>query len=277
MVRTNQVHILGYASVVTEGRGDSTCASTKRSTSVILLVMKTIADTIDSVVAELFDLSERPAVVVTRPEPQFGDFATNIALQLAKPLGKNPRLVAEEIAERLRTQGSFHDVSVAGPGFINVRLTDSALLQMLDSPPQQTYAGQTIVTEYSDPNPFKVLHAGHLYTTLVGDGISRLLEVAGGTVHRVNFGGDVGLHVGKTMWAILQELGGENPQGLQQVEESKRLEWVSALYVKGNNAYDDDEAAKAQIIELNKRVYQLHRDGDKETPFAQIYWTCREW
>src|SRR6185312_4868814 len=81
--------------------------------------------------------------------------------------------------------------------------------------------GKTVVTEYSDPNPFKVLHAGHLYTSVVGDAISNLLENAGANVHRVNFGGDVGLHVGKTMWAILQELGGEHPEKLADIPADK--------------------------------------------------------
>ena len=60
-------------------------------------------------------------VEVTRPEPQFGDFATNVALQLAKPLGRNPREIAEEIAASLRDTGNYEKVEVAGPGFINFR------------------------------------------------------------------------------------------------------------------------------------------------------------
>jgi arginyl-tRNA synthetase len=134
-----------------------------------------------------------------------------------------------------------------------------------------------VVTEYSDPNPFKVLHAGHLYTSVVGDAISNLFEQAGAEVHRVNFGGDVGLHVGKTMWAILRRLGGENPEKLAEIPAGEHAEWMAAAYVEGTNAYEDDETAKAEIIALNKRVYQLHNDQDHDSPFAQIYWACREW
>lgn len=239
--------------------------------------MKAIADSIHAVVVELYPEITAPVISVNRPDPQFGDFATNIALQLAKPLDKNPREVAEKVAGKLREQGVFKEVSIAGPGFINVRLSDSALFQLLDETPAQVYAGQTVVAEYSDPNPFKVLHAGHLYTTLIGDAISKLYEVAGAHVHRVNFGGDVGLHVGRTMWAILRELGGEYPDKLADVDPGKRLEWLSALYVIGSTVYEDDEMAKSEIIELNKKVYQLHSDEDKSSPLAQIYWTCRQW
>jgi arginyl-tRNA synthetase len=104
-----------------------------------------------------------------------------------------------------------------------------------------------------------------------------LLERAGGEVHRVNFGGDVGLHVAKTMWAILKALGGEYPEKLSEVPADKRPDWMSKRYVEGNTAYDDDENAKAEIVVLNKRVYSLHNENDHDSPFAKIYWECRKW
>jgi len=230
-----------------------------------------------AVCKELFDTDVR--IDLSRPDEQFGDYATNAALQLAKEVGKNPREIADQVAGKLRANlgDKLRDVTIAGPGFINLTLSDGALVQAVGAKPAKSLAGQKIVTEYSDPNPFKVLHAGHIYTSIVGDAISNLLESAGGEVHRVNFGGDVGLHVGKTMWAMLVELGGENPEKLHDVSESERSEWMAKCYVRGTAAYEDDEAAKAKIVELNKRVYQLVTDGDHESPFAQIYWTCRQW
>lgn len=224
-------------------------------------------------------------IQLSRPDVQFGDYATNVALQLAKPLGKNPREIAEELATKLRESDVFSDVSVAGPGFINLRVKDSTLsaeLEKITQNPQEygkseLYQNKVVVTEYSDPNPFKVLHVGHLYTSVIGDAISNLIESAGGQVHRVNFGGDVGLHVGKTMWAIIKKLGGEYPEKLAEINEAEHSEWMAACYVEGTRAYDDDEQAKAEIILLNKKVYQLHNDNDHESAFAHIYWTCREW
>lgn len=216
-------------------------------------------------------------IELTRPDEQFGDYATNVALQLSKQLGKNPREIAESIAEALRTNQLLASVQIAGPGFLNLTLTDKALLDLAQEPIAQNLKGQVIVAEYSDPNPFKVLHAGHLYTSVVGDAIANLLEQAGAEVHRVNFGGDVGLHVGRTLWAMLGKLGGEHPEKLNDIDVSKRAEWMAECYVEGTNAYEDIEAAKAEIIVLNKRVYQIHTDNDKDSPLAQIYWTTREW
>lgn len=223
--------------------------------------------------------AEAPAAELTRPDEQFGDYATNIALRLAKPLGKNPREVAESMATELRTELAdiVSEVSIAGPGFINLRLTDRALVALASQTVTPTLKGKTVVAEYSDPNPFKMMHAGHVYTTVVGGAIANLLEAAGGTVHRVNYGGDVGLHVGKTMWAILRSLGGEQPDKLAEIPVEQRSQWLSKAYIEGNNAYATDEAAKEEITGLNKRVYQLHADDDHQSAFAQIYWTCRQW
>ena len=233
---------------------------------------------IEQAVQELFGLTV--AVTLTRPDEQFGDYATNIALQLAKPTGKNPREIAETLAVKIRENLSeqVSEVTIAGPGFINITLSDGALAAAMGVQPGRSLEGKTVLVEYSDPNPFKPLHAGHLYTTLVGDTIARLVEAAGAKTIRLNFGGDVGLHVGKSMWAILRALGGENPAGLNDIAEADRASWLGDRYVEGNNAYEDDEAAaKAEIIAVNQRVYALHESGDHDSPFAQIYYTTRGW
>lgn len=226
------------------------------------------------VVKELFGV-EAP-VIFTRPEPAFGDFATNIALQLAKSVGKSPRVIAETVAERLRREKLFSEITVAGPGFINVRLIDTevatrALTTTLETPVQR------VLLEYSCPNPFKEVHTGHMYQTFLGDALARMYERVGSTVYRANFGGDVGLHVAKAMWGLLKELGGENPEKLDFVAEDGRAGWIAKAYVAGSQAYENDDQAKLEIATLNKKVYQLHQANDHGSPFAQIYWTCRQW
>lgn len=219
-------------------------------------------------------------VVLTRPDEQFGDYSTNIALQLAGKVGMNPRAVAQQIVDGIKDAIDVKEVSIAGPGFINLRLTDNDLLGQAAAAPHekpQAYNGKVVVAEYSDPNPFKVMHAGHLYTTLVGDAVASLFEVAGATVHRVNYGGDVGLHVARAMWSIVKTLGGEYPEKLADVPEAERAKWLSERYVEGTAADESDETAKAEIIETNKKVYEVHAKNDHDSPFAHIYWTCRQW
>ena len=238
--------------------------------------MEEIKQAVQTAVKELFDVDVEPEL--TRPDEQFGDYATNVSLQLAAVLSKNPKEIADQLTQKLGQSKAIAKADSAGPGFINIHLTDEYLAaQAFEQKITQAYAGKVVVAEYSDPNPFKILHAGHLYTSVVGDAMANLVEVAGGKVHRVNFGGDVGLHVGKTMWAILQALGGEHPDKLKDVTDEKRTEWLAEAYVKGTNAYEDNERAKQEIILLNKRVYQLYTSNDHDSPFAQIYWTTRQW
>lgn len=215
-----------------------------------------------------------------RPEEKFGDYASNIALQLSKKLSKNPREIAEKIAAELEKNAVIKKVEIAGPGFINITLTDEALLDLTNkatTTKPSTYKDEVVVAEYSDPNPFKVLHAGHVYTTVVGDGIATLFEVAGAKVHRVNFGGDVGRHVAITMWVIVKKLGGENPEKLKSIPEKDRTQWLADCYVEGNNIFETDEHIKVEMIALNKRIYKIHAENDHESDFAKIYWLAREW
>lgn len=236
---------------------------------------------ISAIIRELFDVDV--AVSLTRPDPKFGDYATNAALQLAKQVQKSPREIAESIASKLTSVDEIAEVTIAGPGFINIRVSHDVLVNELEAMTGTDYGKPTlykdkvVVTEYSDPNPFKVLHAGHLYTSIVGDAMSNLIENAGGAVHRVNFGGDVGMHVAKTMWAILKALGGEYPDKLADIAEDGRSEWMAQQYVIGTGAYEDDETAKGEIVSLNKKIYQFHSENDHESSVAQIYWTCRQW
>ncbi|MEK7602809.1 MAG: arginine--tRNA ligase [Patescibacteria group bacterium] len=238
--------------------------------------MKQLKNAIESAVKDLFGVDTDPELV--RSDEQFGDFSCNIAMQIAVQIKKPPHEIASKLAQKINNK--TFQVDVAGPGFLNITLGDDLLWQMAYNKPSQTLAGQTIVAEYSDPNPFKPLHAGHLYTTFVGDAIANLVEVAGAKVFCVNFGGDVGPHVARTIWAIIQELGGEKPDKLANITQPNadaRAKKLGELYTSGNNAYEDNKTAKQEITELNKRIYQIHADNDHDSPLAQIYWQSRQW
>jgi arginyl-tRNA synthetase len=79
------------------------------------------------------------------------------------------------------------------------------------------------------------------------------------------------------LWGILQQLDGENPQKLDEIPKNNRLEWLSECYVAGNDIYDKGGSQKDDIIELNKRVYDIQASNDHDSSLAKIYWICREW
>lgn len=210
-------------------------------------------------------------VQLTRPDAQFGDWATNIALQLAKPLGKNPREIAETIAAALRDQPDVADASVAGPGFINIRLTDAALLESIKTRPATQRAGQTVVIETNNPNPFKAMHIGHAFNAILADTIANLLAVSGARLHRVSYHGDVGAHVGKSMWAILRYIDGDIAK-LTAIPADERNTFMSKMYAEGARAFKEDEAAKAEIMELARQSFTLDDPLHK-----QAYDICKQW
>ena len=224
---------------------------------------------ISQVVKQLFD--QDISVQLTRPDPKFGDFATNVALQLAKPLGKNPREIAEMIAENLRKEEEFSEVSVAGPGFINVKLSDQSVLNSLKKEPTTKRAGQTVVIETNCPNPFKAMHIGHALNAILADTMANLLAVDGAIVHRVSYHGDVGTHVGKSMWAILREIDGDVNK-LNEIPADKRNEFMSRMYVEGARAAKESPEAKAEIDELAKQSFVLD-----DPLYKQVYEICKSW
>ena len=232
---------------------------------------------VSDVIKRLYDIEVD--VILTRPEPQFGDYATNVALQLAGRLQKKPLDIAMEIASALTESGVFSDVSVAGPGFINLRLSDDSLIKLVTTEMKLVNQSVNYVIEYSCPNAFKELHTGHLYQSIFGDILARLVERSGATVNRTSFGGDVGLHVAKCLWGMVAELGGMELTKLETINDDAfaRAAWISKCYVRGAAAYEESEDSKQEIDQLNVTIYGFHNEDDHESALAKLYWHTRQW
>ena len=143
-------------------------------------------------------------VVVERPKnPEHGDYATNVALRLAKPAGRPPREVAEVLAEELRAQPGIAAVDVAGPGFLNITLAQGALgriaVEAVTAGPAyghtDTLAGQKLDLEFVSANPTGPVHIGGTRWAAVGDALGRLLEASGATVTREYYFNDAGAQI----------------------------------------------------------------------------------
>lgn len=227
--------------------------------------MQEVETILKKAILDLYGIEFKPDVVPA-PENIDADYSSNVPLKLAKELHKAPMEIAEEIKSKL-------DISVSAPGFINFILEDSYLMESINNLGEDLdeairtdeYRDKTVICEFSDPNPFKVLHVGHLYTSVVGDAIGKLFEYAGAKVIRANFGGDVGLHVAKTMYVLRQK----------NFDELK-IEDIAKCYVEGTAAYEDDETAHEEISKLNKEIYRINAEKLHDTPLAELYWKGRE-
>ncbi|HCO65448.1 MAG TPA: arginine--tRNA ligase, partial [Alcanivorax sp.] len=146
----------------------------------------------------------RPPVQIDRTKDKsHGDFATNIALMLAKPAGLKPRDLAQSLIEALPDDPAVAKVEIAGPGFINffqaAQWLNGQLEAALDDPylavPRPQHA-QTVVVDYSSPNLAKEMHVGHLRSTIIGDAVVRTLAFLGHKVVPQNHVGDWGTQFG---------------------------------------------------------------------------------
>ena len=133
---------------------------------------------------------------------RFGDFQSNIAMMLAKGLGKNPREFAEDLSGRIAAE-DLCEISIAGPGFLNFTLKAEAWADLAraqwesgDLSVSQVKAPQTIVVDFSAPNVAKPMHVGHIRSTIIGESLARILAFQGNEILRDNHLGDWGTQFG---------------------------------------------------------------------------------
>ncbi len=235
--------------------------------------------TLEEIVAELGSTASFAVDYPPKDAAGFADYATSAALAAAKDLGKKPLEVAEAIVTKLdeRALPFISEVSVAGPGFINITLAPEVFTETIaralsdggDWGKNVTREGSRIIVEYSQPNPFKPFHIGHLMSTTIGESLSRLIEYSGATISRFNYHGDIGPHVAKALWGLKKHnLSASN------------IDDIGRAYVLGNTAYEDDPALKGEIDAINKRLYTgdaelapLYEEGRAVSlaRFAEIY------
>ncbi len=194
-----------------------------------------------------------------------GDYSTNVAMACAKQAKINPKDLAEKIVGEINKNKpkEIEKVEVAGFGFINFYLSREFFVDSVKEILEQkenwgknkVLAGKKIMVEYTDPNPFKPFHIGHLMSNAIGESVSRIVEFSGAKTIRANYQGDVGPHVAKAIYELLktpiEELIKINPDE----NVSFKAQFIGECYVKGNHAYENDEQAKAEINEINKKVY----------------------
>lgn len=182
-----------------------------------------------------------------------GDFATNVAMILAKPLGKNPRELATLIVENLPQDDRISKTEIAGPGFINFFVNTSFAAKQLQDMLQddrlniaQVSQPQNIVVDYSAPNVAKEMAVHHIRSTVIGDAVVRVLEFLGHNVIRANHVGDWGTQFGMLI-AYLEKCENESGSGMD-------LSDFEAFYREAKRCYDEDEAfavkARSYVVRL---------------------------
>jgi len=187
--------------------------------------------------------------------------------------------IAEELKakiEKIAPKGFFEKVEVAPPGFINFWVTEKAAQKEFAEIAQnerygslELLRGKRVMVEYTDPNPFKQFHIGHLMTNMIGESIARLHEAAGAEVVRVTWQGDVGVHVASSVWGIMR-LGNEMPS--ESAALAEKAAFLGKAYATGATAYREDPTAKAEIDAINKKIYER-----SDAEINKLYDEGRHW
>ncbi|KKU67669.1 MAG: Arginine-tRNA ligase [Parcubacteria group bacterium GW2011_GWA2_47_16] len=253
-----------------------------------------IAEKIKKIILESLQKLDVEAKEVSLEHPDEisnGDYSTNVALAYAKTMKMKPRELAEKIFVELEKNKpkEIERIEIAGPGFINFYLSRefiteniSAILRHAqDFGKNKILAGRKVMVEYTDPNPFKEFHIGHLMSNAVGESVSRLVEFQGAEVKRACWQGDVGLHVAKAVWGMQKKI----QDSRFKIQEAGTKEWGQA-YAIGSFAYEGQTKyhmqtwygkqsgdfldiltgdvvrnAKTEINDLNKEIFDK---SDKE-------------
>lgn len=204
-----------------------------------------------------------PAVIKPSGRPEFGDYQANGIMGAAKKLKMNPRQLATSVLEHLDLNGMANTVEIAGPGFINIHLSDEWLSKQAESTLKNetlnivpSNPSQTIVIDYSGPNLAKEMHVGHLRSTIIGDVMARTLKFLGHNVIPQNHVGDWGTQFGMLlahMKSLMDNMESDS-------ELSMQLADLESFYRAAKNRFDQEEGfadiARDYVVKL--------QSGDEE-------------
>ena len=208
-----------------------------------------------------------PVQITSSENIAHGDYSINIALVLSKKLKRNPMVIAKEISRAIASstlpiaKGIDH-VDIASPGFLNIFFKNDFIISHMyactDIPKQEK---QKIMVEYTDPNPFKEFHIGHLYSNTVGESLSRLLEALGNEVKRADYFGDVGMHVAKAIWGMQEIIRKDFNNSIDKYivylnqNVSRGIAELGKAYALGALEFDKSLDIKKKIQQLDIYIY----------------------
>jgi arginyl-tRNA synthetase len=212
-----------------------------------------------------FEIDADPLIGVSQNE-KFGDYQSNAAMGLAKAVAEktgqkaNPRAVAEQIKSKLDLGTMAQEISIAGPGFINVKLAPAWLAGRLEHLASDSRLGidptdkpETVVVDYSGPNIAKQMHVGHLRSTIIGDAIARLLAFEGHNVIRQNHIGDWGTQFGRVVLAMWYAA---------MAEHLGQMDLLQKLAVQMREPGTRNQAVH-EVAELHRKFIKEDPDGTK--------------
>jgi len=242
------------------------------------------------------DLIQKKEITIDHPDNlNYGDYSSNLILTLYSKLKKDKKAqkTSKTLTKNIKLPqlcSQFSDVfNYQSPSwiaktnlknnFVNISIKKSFLIKELEKVVQQkedygrssSYRNKIVVVEFAQPNTHKKFHIGHLRGTVTGESLARILDFSGAETIRANYQGDVGMHIAKCLYSILQYAGFSiQDSGLETLDQ--KIEFLGKNYVRGNKAFETDKKAKKEILEINKKIYSRE---DKR--INSLWKRTREW
>ena len=237
----------------------------QKSTVPVQTIKQYLNKEISTALRECSGVQSSNANVMSSSRPEFGDYQANGIMPIAKQLRTNPRELAVQVIDYLNDNSInlIESLEVAGPGFINIRLSDRSLLSkandLLSGKSEAISPAENpmkVVVDYSSPNLAKEMHVGHLRGTIIGDSIVRVLEKEGHDVIRQNHVGDWGTQFGMLI-SFMQEINRSDTETIP-----KELSDLEKFYTAAKGRFDSDEsfsASSRQAVVKLQSGDQAHR------------------
>ncbi len=202
---------------------------------------------------------EHPTII------EHGDFATNVAMVASKKVGKNPRVLAEEIVKvlELNKNENISKIEIAGPGFINFYVSDDLFHSEIEKVgdeygKSEKWNSKKILVEHSSPNLFKPFHIGHLMNNTIGESIVRIAKYSGAEVTAMSYPSDVSLGIAKAIYVV-------SKNGMDKLDslstQKEKLEYLGNCYVEGTKLYDEDDSVKEEVKKISEILFDS-KDGE---------------
>lgn len=226
----------------------------------IKIIDKQISEIFGNVVKKIYgEYNLKPVEIAVATNEKFGDFQTNIAMMNSKIIGKNPRVIAEEILNAIPENNIIEKLEIAGPGFINIFLKDEFLGDYIKKSTTEgidfsflNREGEVVI-DFSSPNIAKRMHIGHLRSTIIGESIKRIYNYLGYKTVGDNHIGDWGTQFGKLIIGYRKWLNAE-------AYKENAIEELERVYVEFSRLAEEDPSMEEEArLELKKL-----QDGDEE-------------
>lgn len=213
------------------------------------------------VIRELGYVKSTDTLLSIQENPVFGDYSSNVALQLSKQKHRdsyqNPKEIANAILKALGHPVYLKQIEIAGPGFVNFFIKDEQLAEITNRSVEDVSKNDQLtryLVEFAQLNTHKEVHIGHLRNITVGESLARMLSFAGHPVFRVDYGSDIGLPVAKALWGVINKK--EEFEKIKQSRDLKeKAKFLGEVYAFAHTQYEDNPEVKVEIDGINKQIY----------------------